>query len=511
MPATAPAPAPASARSGLLSSLPLRRTTLCASTPHARLKYLAPHALAPSLSASSPTHTGLCGAPLTVGNAAPVQLATASAHHPGRILVPHMRNMFEVWVTHSDDDGVSWSPPRQVPGVVRTDPIAGPACNRSMAYFGLKNAGSYLAWIEELGWSKGANPFDKWGKYLTGPWQYVGLGPPGSIQLRGKGGRVVVPAYHSFIRGLSGGAGQGAGVALPISQLYNNFALGHVMYSDDGGDTWKLSSGTGFGGGAVGGSFGANENQLVQLLNGSILVNSRSLSTGSPQRRVQAICDDPYTAGRGTAGQGTAAGQGTSGQGTGTAQGGFANATLSFSPTRFVEELPEPFNGCQGSIVASVVPGDGSLFFSHPNPRTNSGIAPDILKLLGADVNLTGRDHMTVWSSKDHGASFQVARLIDEGASGYSSLQAVRATNASGLEASGRGGSGGSGSGGGGGGGGDGGARTQRIQGGNSVWLLYEQSDRAADSFDHLGLEALIGALSVLNPDRFVLRLIEDL
>lgn len=116
---------------------------------------------------------------------------------------------------------------------------------------------------------------------MRGPWQFIGLGPPGAIQLSnhsssynanaGKasngggvadgdalslaasasasasaspqppssfGGRVVVPGYHAYIRGLDGGGGAGAGVSLPVTQLYNNFALGHTMYSDDGGDTW---------------------------------------------------------------------------------------------------------------------------------------------------------------------------------------------------------------------------------------------------------------------------------
>ena len=37
---------------------------------------------------------------------------------------------------------------------------------------------------------------------------------------------------------------------------------------------------------------GANEDQLVELRNGSLLLSSRSLATGSPQQRVQARSDD---------------------------------------------------------------------------------------------------------------------------------------------------------------------------------------------------------------------------
>ena len=42
------------------------------------------------------------------------------------------------------------------------------------------------------------------------------------------------------------------------------------IYSDDGGDHWTLASKDGFGGGAARGSMGANEDQLVQLRNGSL-------------------------------------------------------------------------------------------------------------------------------------------------------------------------------------------------------------------------------------------------
>ena len=403
--------------------------------------------------------TGLCGNPTTVGNVAPVQLGADDLYHPNRILAPHMRNNYEVWTSHSDDNGVTWSTPRKVPNVVS---VSGPDCNRSMAYFGLKSPIHFLEWAKELGWTtSGPGPYKKWAKYLSGDWQFIGLGPAGSVQLRkgtmagGKhlAGRVVVPAYHSYIRGLSGGGGTGGGVALPVSQLYNNFALGHVIYSDDGGDTWSVGAKEGFGGGAVAGSMGANENQIVQLKNGSLLVNSRSLATGSSQQRVQARSD---------------------------------NGGETFTPSRLVPELPEPFNGCQGSIVSTYggqVGGKGTLFLSHPNPSTNGGLAPSILHGLGANVNLTGRDHLTIWRSEDQGDSYQIDELVDVGASGYSSLQAYAGAAS---------------------------AAAPGTKGKPGLWLLYEQSDRAADSLDHIGAAALIGALSVLNPDRFILRAFED-
>jgi hypothetical protein len=68
----------------------------------------------------------------------------------------------------------------------------------------------------------------------------------------------------------------------------------------------------------------------------------------------------------------------------------------SFSPTRVVGELPEPFNGCQGSAVGGVNAVNGTVYLSHPNPQVNEGIAPEILSLLGGNVNLV-RNCMRVW------------------------------------------------------------------------------------------------------------------
>ena len=70
--------------------------------------------------------------------------------------------------------------------------------------------------------------------------------------------------------------------ALPVSQLYNNFAKGFVLISDDDGETWRQ-------GGEWPVGQGANEHQLVQLDDGTVLSNSRSLSTGSPQFRLQTV------------------------------------------------------------------------------------------------------------------------------------------------------------------------------------------------------------------------------
>lgn len=174
--------------------------------------------------------------------------------------MPHARDNYAVWSVFSDDDGVTWSASVRVDGVVEGDP-SGPDCARNMSYFGVDDAQSLLEWVLSLG-SGAGDPYADWADKLVGPWQFVGLGPPGALQLAS--GKVLVPGYHGYVRGLDGGGGAGAGIDLPVSQLYNNLALAHVISSDDGGDTWTLGSRDGFGGGAKNGSHGANEMQFVQ-------------------------------------------------------------------------------------------------------------------------------------------------------------------------------------------------------------------------------------------------------
>ena len=247
--------------------------------------------------------------PTVIGNAAPLQLNDGGVR---RVLVPHTRNNSDVWVMHSDDEGRSWSIPRLIgTNVTRSD------------------------------------------------WKWVGTGPPGSLQVQATAGsphhgRIIVPSYHSKVRG----------------NLINNIVHGHVMLSDDLGATWRLGQQeNGFGHG----HHFVNENQAVELLNGSILINGRSFATLTKPRRLQTLSND----------------------------GGetFGNVT-------FVEELKQPFNGCQGSMVGGVGGHATSkdLYFTGPD---------SILK----------RDHLTLYVSHDQGATWLKVMLVDVGASGYSSLQ----------------------------------------------------------------------------------------
>jgi len=92
---------------------------------------------------------------------------------------------------------------------------------------------------------------------------------------------------------------------------------------------------------------------------------------------------------------------------------------------------------------------------------------PKALHSLGGAVNLTSRDHLTLWRSSDDGGTFQKESIIDAGASGYSSLQVAADEN-----------------------------------GCDDVYVLYEQADPAPE---HPVEEALVGDIAVLDPDRFVL------
>jgi sialidase-1 len=170
-------------------------------------------------------------------------------------------------------------------------------------------------------------------------WTWYATGPGTGIQLRG--GRLVIPCDHIRSDGTM---------------------VSHVIYSDDHGHTWKL-----------GGSAGekTNECQVVELSDGSLLLNMRSYA--GRRRRAVARSRD----------------------------GG-----LTWQETQLDEALLEPV--CQASLVRwpKRTHGRYRLLFSNP-----------------ASLK---RERMTVRLSEDEGATWSASRLLYSGPSAYSSLAVLR-------------------------------------------------------------------------------------
>ena len=173
-------------------------------------------------------------------------------------------------------------------------------------------------------------------------WTWYATGPGIGIQLRD--GRLVVPANH----------------AVAGSQVHRS----HVIYSDDGGRTWRI------GGTSVDGT---NESQAVELADGQLMLNMRNHPSKSPNLRLVALSRD-----RGAT---------------------FAAPVADAS-------LPEP--PAQASLVR--LPGG----------------APSEHRLLFANPSGPGRRTLTLRLSRDDGQSWPVSRVLYDGPSAYSSLVVLR-------------------------------------------------------------------------------------
>ncbi len=173
-------------------------------------------------------------------------------------------------------------------------------------------------------------------------WTWYATGPGNGIQLTD--GRLVIPCDHK------------------VAGTHDYYS--HVIYSDDDGKTWK-----------IGGSAGpeTNESAVVQLADGSLLLNMRSYA-GKHQRAI-ALSHD----------------------------GGLTWGTVRLDPV-----LIEPV--CQASMVRYTLAsetGKNRLLFSNP-------------------ADTVHRDQMTVRLSYDEGKTWPVSRLIYAGPSAYSSLAVLR-------------------------------------------------------------------------------------
>lgn len=180
---------------------------------------------------------------------------------------------------------------------------------------------------------------DDWGWYATGP----GVG----IQLEQEphAGRLVIPCDHR-------------------SEVYNNGS--HIIYSDDHGETWRLSKDVI--------QPGANECQVVELADGRLLLNARMQSERETGERGVSFSDD----------------------------GG-----ETWSPLSQESGLPDPV--VQASLIRTADPdGDEVLLFSNPNvPRS---------------VESGPRRNLTVRISNDAGETWPLKRTLHAGPAAYSCL-----------------------------------------------------------------------------------------
>ncbi|MDQ0777691.1 sialidase-1 [Streptomyces aurantiacus] len=178
------------------------------------------------------------------GNPAPVVLDT------GRILLVHVRNAAlatedairrgkvsaadgrRVWLCHSDDDGLTWSSPRDI--TERTKRAA---------------------------------------------WRWYATTPGHALQLTT--GRVVVPANHSL---------PPAGTDNGTEGTYNG---GHCLLSDDRGETWRLGYvDDGLGDSDIPDNYvNVNETTAAELPDGRVYFNARTDST-APGTRADACSRD---------------------------------------------------------------------------------------------------------------------------------------------------------------------------------------------------------------------------
>ena len=230
-----------------------------------------------------------------IGNAAPIVQRDTN-----RIHIPFCRNNEESWYTYSDDDGLTWAPWVLLPQAVQPD------------------------------------------------WKWVGLGPPGGLQLNS--GRLLVSGYHTTkVKG------------------DGELSRGHTLISDDLGVSWRV------GAESIGGQYRVNENQAVQLGDGSVLLNARTLT---PQR-VQATSHD----------------------------GGESFPDEEVLPA---VGLTETVEGCEGSLFRWSCEDDAD--------------AADVLYYSGVANDKLVRRGMWIYVSEDSGVSWRSLQTVDAGAVAYSSL-----------------------------------------------------------------------------------------
>lgn len=167
-------------------------------------------------------------------------------------------------------------------------------------------------------------------------WTWFATGPGVGIQLQN--GRLVIPCDHS-----------------PVGKVTER---AHVIFSDDGGATWQRGGST---------AEGCGEAQIVELGDGTLLLNMRNVARG--RHRRTALSTD---------------------------------AGLTWGETRVEPALPEP--GCQASFIRHVsnIHPKGRLFFTNPAGEK--------------------RERLTLRFSDDDGKIWSAGRVVHAGPAAYSCL-----------------------------------------------------------------------------------------
>jgi sialidase-1 len=266
----------------------------------------------------------------------------------------------DLLVKRSEDNGETWSDQCVIYGeegevtIGNPCPVLDAINNTIWMPFCRENRDVLMMNSDDDGmtWSE---PTDITADVKLSTWEWYATGPGVGIQLeRGPhAGRLVIPSDHREPNGYDCGS--------------------HVVYSDDGGDTWQIGE-------AI--RPGANECQVVELLDGSLLMNIR-MQTDSDGLRAIARSED----------------------------GG-----ITWSELEHEQNLQCP--KCQASLLRMPSETEDRVLFT--NPATKEAPSPEYGKRAGMTLNIS-------W---DGGKSWMHSRVLHAGPAAYSCLAPLPDGNA---------------------------------------------------------------------------------
>jgi len=267
------------------------------------------------------------------------------------------KNPFSLAVKNVDPKDVTCNNPVFIADKDGT--VHGLYCIEYMRCFYIRSNDDGVTWSKPVEITQTFEDFHK-----SYAWKVLATGPDHGIQIAN--GRLVVPVWLS--------TGTGGNAHRP--------SVTATIYSDDQGKTWHA------GEIAVAGTeeiINPNETVVVELADGSVMLNSRSES--KKHRRLVTVSKDGATG---------------------------------WSTPKFDEALLEPI--CMGSIVRySTVKGGGKnrILFCNPD---------NISREDGKEAPGKNRDrkNVTVKLSYDEGKTWAVSKPIDPGPSGYSDIAVAK-------------------------------------------------------------------------------------